>query len=79
MNAQWQEMSNEYLKVCLPPFAGIMPQAPLYIVAFFEIDIDDMSIFIETKNRTNHWYIIRRIQRVGNGAKQAAEGGSAFG
>lgn len=48
-------------------------------ICFFEIDIDIVSTFLETKNRTYHWYIIRRIQRFRNGAKQAAQGGSAFG
>ena len=47
-------------------------------ICFFEIDIDTMSTFLETKNRANHWYIIRRIQRVRNGAKQTAEGGCTF-
>ena len=43
----------------------------------FELDIDIMSTFLEPKNRTHHWCIIRRIQRFRNGAKQAAEGRSA--
>ena len=34
MNAQWQEMSNEYLKVCLPSSEGMMPEASLYVFAF---------------------------------------------
>ena len=76
MNAQWQEMSNEYLRVCLPPSAG-MPQALVYIFAFFELDIDIMSPLLEPKSRTHHWCIIRRIQRFRNGAKQATEGGSS--
>ena len=61
-----------------PTFYGDASGITIYI-CFFEIDIDIMSTFLETKNRTNHWHIIRRIQRVRNGAKQAAEGGCAFG
>ena len=38
----------------------------------FELDIDIMSTFLEPKNRTHHWCIIRRIQRFRNGTKQAA-------
>lgn len=67
-------LKGKSLLFCRDDASGIT----LYI-CFFEIDIDIMSTFLETKNRTHYWYIIRRIQRVRNGAKQAAEGGCAFG
>ncbi len=64
------------LKGMSPTFCRDASGIRIY-VRFFELDIDILSTFLEPKNRTHYWRIIRRIHWFRNGAKQAAEGGTA--
>ncbi len=66
MNAQYQEMTNEYLKVSDSSIKARLPSA-----AFGTCRTDLCFLLIETKNRANHWCFLRRLLRQGNGAKQA--------
>ena len=71
MNAQYQEMTNEYLRVRHDHVDVLMPQAPR---ATFPIVLHtDCIDFPEPKNRTHHRCIVRRLQRQRNGAEQAKE------
>ena len=73
MNAQYQEMTNEYLKVrngqaCLR-----------HRFAFLKLYSTNNDFSLETKNRTHHRYIIGRLCGQRNGAEQAKKRGRSVG
>ena len=66
MNAQYQEMTNEYLKVC-----NAHERDPIMNLLISSFGVLNNIISAEPKNRTHHRCIIRGLRRQRNGAEQA--------
>ena len=79
MNAQYQEMTNEYLRVSSPVFSSKSEHVAT-LVYLYEPSQNLLLIIrnIESKNRTHHRRLLRRLQRQRDGAKQAAQGWGSF-
>ena len=68
MTQEYQEMTNEYLKVCLICLAKnfVVLLGYIYLIPLINADAGDLP---EPKCRAPNWYIVGRIRGQGTGAK----------
>lgn len=80
MNAQYQAMTNEYLKVgirgCFSSTLSIVFCSRRGVLFVGKEDDADIRGCTEPKNRSHHGYFIRRLPRQGHDTEQTEKGTS---